>query len=225
MTPLPPAVLAGLLGWGTLAGVDLVSFPQALLSRPLVTGTVAGMLVGQPETGMLVGLLLELFALDVLPVGAARYPDYGPGVVGGVVLASGGAVDLTLGVAGGYALLIAVLGGWSLQVLRRINGRTLRRFAAGLAAGDAAAIHGVQYRGLAADVLRSLLLTLVAIGGGLWLRNHLPATDRLGLVTAVAVGTALAAAAGGAIRSAGREARLRWLAVGAGLGLVMAALR
>lgn len=225
MSPLGPAVLAGLVGWGTVAGVDLVSFPQALLSRPLITGAVTGLLVGAPEAGLQVGLLLELFALDVLPVGAARYPDYGPGVVGGVLVAADGGLSLTLGVAGGYALLVAVLGGWSLQALRRVNGRVLQRYAAGLAAGDAAAIHAVQHRGLAADVGRSLLLSLVSIGGALVLREHLPATDRLAMVSAVAVGTALAAAAGGAIRSAGREARLRWLAVGAGLGLLMGALR
>ena len=225
MSPLPPAVLAGLVGWSTVAGVDLVSFPQALLSRPLVTGAGAGLLLGEPVAGLQVGLLLELFALDVLPVGAARYPDYGPGVVGGVVVASGGALHLTLGVAGGYALLVAVLGGEGLQALRRVNGRVLQRYAAGLAAGDAATIHAVQYRGLAADITRSLVLSVVSIGGALWLRDRLPATDRLALVTAVAVGTALAAAAGGAIRSAGRGARLRWLAAGAGLGLRIAGRR
>ena len=85
--------LLGLLGWGTLVGVDLVSFPQAMLSRPLIAGAGAGLVLGEPVAGLQIGLLLELFALDVLPVGAARYPDYGPGVIGAVVLASG--VELT----------------------------------------------------------------------------------------------------------------------------------
>ena len=45
----------------------------------------------------------------------------------------------------------------------------------------------------------------------------------LGL-TLVAVGCALSAAGGGALRSAGRGARLRWLAAGAVVGLVLAVL-
>ncbi len=217
--------LAGLLGWGTVVSLDLVSFPQALLSRPLVAGAVTGLLLGTPATGLAVGLVLELFALDVLPVGAARYPDYGAGVVGAVVLASGGALGLTLGVATGYALLLAVLGGWTLQWLRTANGHTLERHAAGLAAGDGGVIAWVQWRGILGDGLRGLCLTALAVAGALWLRTRLPGTERLAYVTAVAVGTGLAAAAGGAIRSAGRDARLKWLAAGALLGLLMAAMR
>ncbi len=223
--PVSWAQLFGLLGWGTLVGVDLVSFPQALLSRPLIAGAGAGLVLGEPEAGFKIGLVLELFALDVLPVGAARYPDYGAGVVGAVVLASGAEPTFVLGIATLYALLFATLGGWSLQWLRRVNGRTLESAAAGLAAGDAATIRSVQYRGVAGDLVRSALLTALAVGVALWLRPRLPLTERMELVSAVAVGTAVAAAASGAIRSAGREARLRWLAAGAGLGLLMAALR
>ncbi|MBL8977837.1 MAG: PTS sugar transporter subunit IIC [Gemmatimonadetes bacterium] len=223
--PVSWAQLFGLLGWGTLVGVDLVSFPQALLSRPLIAGAGAGLVLGEPEAGFKIGLVLELFALDVLPVGAARYPDYGAGVVGAVVLASGAEPTFVLGIATLYALLFATLGGWSLQWLRRVNGRTLESAAAGLAAGDAATIRSVQYRGVAGDLVRSALLTALAVGVAFWLRPRLPLTERMELVSAVAVGTAVAAAASGAIRSAGREARLRWLAAGAGLGLLMAALR
>nr|MBA2626511.1 PTS sugar transporter subunit IIC [Gemmatimonadales bacterium] len=66
-----------LLAWATICGVDLVSMPQVMLSRPLVAASVAGWIVGDLEAGLRVGALLEMFALDVLPVGAVRYPDYG----------------------------------------------------------------------------------------------------------------------------------------------------
>lgn len=169
MTDLLPWQLACLLCWGTLAGVDLVTFPQALLSRPLVVGAGTGLLIGDPVTGLQVGLVLELFALDVLPVGASRYPDYGPGLVGAVVLASGGALHHNLGVATLFALGCAGLGGWSLLWLRQVNGRALERHAAGLAAGSAATIATVQYRGVASDVIRSALLTAANLGVALWL--------------------------------------------------------
>jgi mannose/fructose/N-acetylgalactosamine-specific phosphotransferase system component IIC len=217
--------LAGLAGWGTLVGIDLVSFPQALLSRPLIAGAGAGLILGEFPIGLQVGLVLELFALDVLPVGAARYPDYGPAVVGAVVLAAGGTSERVLGLATLFGLGLAVLGGLSLRALRQANGRIIHRYAAGLAAGDAGTIARIQYRGLAGDMLRSLVFTGFAIGLGLLLRPRLPDGERYASVTAVAVGCGVASALGGAIRSAGRGARLRWLAAGAGLGLLLGALR
>ena len=81
-------------------------------------------------------MLLELFALDVLPVGAARYPDHGPATVAAVAAAAGAPWE-RLGSAGLLALLLAVLGGWSLQLLRQFNARAMHRRAAALAAGRA----------------------------------------------------------------------------------------
>lgn len=222
MTEWTPVIFGALLAWGTLAGIDLVSFPQALFSRPLVAGAGAGFLLGDLETGLRVGAVLELFALDVLPVGASRYPDYGAGVVGAVVLTAGTPWPLTLGLATGFGLVFAVLGGWSLQLLRTANGRMIQRAAAGLAAGDAGTIARVQLRGLLADALRGALLTALALLLAVGLRPLLPASPRFELVTAVAVGVGLTAVLGGAIRSAGRSARLRWLGAGAGAGLLLA---
>lgn len=217
--------LAGLLLWGAVVGLDLVSFPQALLSRPLVAGAGAGLILGDPVAGLQIGMTLELFALDVLPVGASRYPDYGPGVIGAVMLASGSEMARTLGIATLFALGFAVLGGASLQLLRRANGRLIQQRAAGLAAGDAATIAGIHYRGLLGDLVRSLALTSLALGLALILRPRLPGADRLVMVSAVAVGCAAAAALGGALRSAGRGARFRWLMVGVAVGLLLAVLR
>jgi mannose/fructose/N-acetylgalactosamine-specific phosphotransferase system component IIC len=223
--PLSSAVLVGLLGWGVLVGVDLVSFPQALLSRPLIAAAGAGMILGDPVSGLEVGMAIELFALDVLPVGAARYPDYGAGAIGAVVLASGRPLDEVLGFAAFFALGFAMIGGWSLQVLRRANGSLVRRNAAGLAAGDPATIALIQYRGLAGDAMRSLLLTGLALATALLLRPVLPEGPRFVLVTAVAIGCGAAAALGGAVRTAGWGTRLRWLLVGSGAGLLLAVLR
>ena len=225
MMPLPPLTVIGLTAWGTCAGLDLVSLLQGLFSRPLIAGAGAGLLLNDPEAGLRVGLLLELFALDVLPVGAARYPDYGPGVVAAVVLVSGTPWSQSLGLAALFALAWAALGGWSLQRLRQVNGRALARNAAGLAAGDAGAIARLQHEGLFGDLVRSLLLTTSGLAVAMLLRSHLVLTARFESVTAVAIGAGVAAAAGGAIRSAGRGARLRWLVAGVAVGLLAAALR
>lgn len=224
MMVMEPLVLVALLAWGVLAGLDLVTFPQALLCRPIVAGAGTGLLLGDPLAGLQVGAVLELFALDVLPVGASRYPDYGAGVVGAVLLLHGHAAGETLGMAVFFALVMAVVGGLSLQWVRQVNGTRVQQAAAGLAAGDAGVVIGLQLRGILSDILRSFILVLAAVVAALILRPHLPSGERFELVTAVAIGAGCAAAAGGAIRSAGTPARMRWLAVGGGLGLLAAAI-
>jgi mannose/fructose/N-acetylgalactosamine-specific phosphotransferase system component IIC len=218
------AVIALLLAWGTLTGMDLVTFPQALFSRPIVACTGAGLILGDGQTGLVMGVLLELFGLDVLPVGASRYPDYGPGAVAAVTMITGGSWEERLGLGTLFALTMAVLGGWSLVWLRQVNGRMIQHQAAGLAAGDASTVSGIQLRGLAGDLLRSLALTAVGLLFAWLLRPHLPVGPRYVLVTATAIGAGVAAATGGALRAAGRGARLRWLVIGTGIGLLAAVL-
>src|SRR5207302_210528 len=65
----------GLLAWGTLVGLDLVSVPQMMIARPLVAGPIAGAMLGDVWTGLSLGVLFEVFQYEVLPVGAARYPE------------------------------------------------------------------------------------------------------------------------------------------------------
>jgi PTS system mannose-specific IIC component len=217
--------LALLLAWGTLVGVDLVSFPQAMIARPLVAGSIAAMLLGDLDTGLKVAVVMELFALDVLPVGASRYPDYGPATVGAVAFAAGKPWEAALGPAILIGLFAAVLGGWSLQWIREDNARAIQRRSAGLAAGETRTIALLQYGGLARDVLRSFGLTAASLAGAVAVAARLPMFSSLRIVTAVAIGAGLAAAAGGAIRSAGGGARIRWLAAGVGVGLLIAILR
>jgi mannose/fructose/N-acetylgalactosamine-specific phosphotransferase system component IIC len=225
MSELSPQVVISLLLWGTLVGLDLVSVPQAMISRPLVAGTVAGWLAGDVEAGLRIGVLFELFALDVLPVGAVRYPDYGPATVAAVGLGTGAPWELGLGVSAALGLVLAVLGGWSLQVVRRWNARAIQRQAAALAAGESSAIRWLQYGGVLRDALRGFILTLL----GLVLASTITESVRLDRQTAVAftlvaIGSALAAAAGGAFRSSGRGSRLKWLVAGLAVGTVIAVL-
>ncbi|MGN6390960.1 MAG: PTS sugar transporter subunit IIC [Gemmatimonadales bacterium] len=225
MSELTPLSFALLVVWGGIVALDLVSVPQAMLSRPLVVGPVAGWLAGDVEAGLRVGVVMELFALDVLPIGAVRYPDYGPATVVAAGLAVGAPWELGLGLAVGVGLVVAAIGGWTLRLVRRLNARAIQRRAAALAAGESGAIRLLQYGGLVRDAARGVVLT----GGGLlvawalvrWLRLDRPTAVGL---TLVAVGTGIAAAVNGAVRSAGRGARLRWLAAAAAVGTVLAVL-
>lgn len=58
---------------GTLC-LDRV-FVQSLISRPIVSAPIIGMILGDPYTGMIAGALIELFWIDRLPIGIYIPPN------------------------------------------------------------------------------------------------------------------------------------------------------
>lgn len=225
MTALPlPAHAFLLLLWGTVVGLDLVSVPQGLLSRPLVAASVAGwLLTGDVEVGLRVGALLELFALNVLPVGASRYPEYGPAAVGAAVAAAGMPLSEGVGFGALLGLALALVSGWSLEWLRHANARHVHRLSSALNAGSADAIRRLQWAGVTRDVARSAGMTALALMAAyLWWGVRGIDFSRIPhLLTPVLVGVGLAAALSGALRTAGGGRRMAWLGVGLATGLVV----
>jgi PTS system mannose-specific IIC component len=219
----PVLTVVLLLAWGTVVALDLVSVPQMMIARPLVAGTVAGWIAGDFASGFRVAVVMELFALDVLPVGAARYPDYGPATVGAAVLmAHRGAWQESLGLAVALALVVASLGGWTLGRLRHRIGRAVRRGAAGLDAGDPQTIGHLQLGSIMLDASRGLLLTTVALVLAWIIAQYVVLDPGTGaLLSVIAIGSGIAAVIGGALRSAGQGARLRWLVAGGMVGLLL----
>ena len=149
---------------GALLGLDVVSFPQAMVSRPLVAATLGGAVLGEPLNGLLAGAILELIALETLPFGASRYPEWGSAAVVGGALAAlqpASAGAMSLAIVG--ALATAWIGGWTMVVLRRINAAWARRHRASLDAGSYRTVVGLQIFGLTADLLRGAALALIAL--------------------------------------------------------------
>jgi PTS system mannose-specific IIC component len=220
---LEPLAVGTLLVWGTIVGVDLVSFPQAMLNRPIVAGSVAGFLIGDLETGLRIGMLLECFALDVIPIGATRYPDYGPASVVGTAVASFAGWQDPTGLGVMVGLLLALAGGRAMEFVRRLNGRLARVAAPALALGDAGVLARLQRTGLVADAVRSLLITAAGLGLA-WL--VLPWLGALGdagrALRLVAVAGALVAAITGAARRAGSGVPRMLLGLGMVAGGVLA---
>src|SRR5262249_1780996 len=59
--------LAG--AWGALVSLERRAFLQAMFSRPLVAATGMGLLLGQLQTGLYLGMILELFYLGTASLG------------------------------------------------------------------------------------------------------------------------------------------------------------
>ncbi len=150
---------------GALLGLDVVSFPQAMLSRPIVAATLAGAFIGNPAAGLTIGVVLEMIALDTLPFGASRYPEWGSaGVVGGALFAaqpSGmpGALPACLLAT----LLTASISGWSMVVLRRIIALRLERTRDRIEEGSRDALLSLHLSGMTMDLLRAGLVTTIAM--------------------------------------------------------------
>ena len=215
-------VQAALLGWGMLCGIDLVSVPQMMIARPLVAGALAGAILGDVETGLRLGVLFELFQFDILPVGAARYPEYGPATVAAVAAAYGARGGFGLGVIVG--LVTALIGGSSMQLLRRLNARAANRAGALIEAGDADALVRVHVAAIARDGVRALLVTLTGLALARLARAMLlPALSvrTLTLVGVAGAAGALAAATAGTLRLVGWGRPLTWLALGLGGGAAL----
>ncbi len=186
---------------GAVLGLDVVSFPQAMVSRPIVAATLAAAVAGEPGRGLLVGAILELVALETLPVGASRYPEWGSAaVVGGALYAlhpEGAAGALVLAVT--CALATAFVGGESMILLRRLNGQLARAQSPGLQAGSARSVTRLQLAGFGFDLLRGFVLTVLALHLSLPLLSatvgHWGADARLSRAVVVGVAATVAGSA------------------------------
>ena len=186
---------------GAVLGLDVVSFPQAMISRPIVAATLAGALIGQPGRGLVMGVALEFFALESLPFGASRYPEWGSAaVVGGALFAmtpDDTAAAMTM--AALAALVMATVGGTSMVALRRWNADWARRQQSGIDRGSGRTIVGLQLAGMTADLLRGGLLTFGALAVFSPLRTAIlgtfsfPGTLSRAVVVSVASAVGLAA--------------------------------
>jgi PTS system mannose-specific IIC component len=217
---LPLAILGGVLG------LDVVSFPQAMISRPLVAATITGTLLGHPAAGLLLGAALELIALETLPFGASRYPEWGSAsVVGAAIFVTDStqpAGAMTLGILA--ALATTWVGGWTMVQLRRWNALLARRRREALEAGSRGAVISLQLTGMTADLVRGALLTALAYAAlspltrasiGLW-------TVDARISRAVIVAVTSSIAAGAAWKLFHSTAGARWFFVsGLAVGLLM----
>ncbi len=230
MTPDGFMMLLPLAVLGAVLGLDVVSFPQVMISRPIVASTLAGALIGQPGRGLVMGVALEFFALESMPFGASRYPEWGSAsVVGGVLFAQtpdGTAAAMT--VAALAALVTASVGGSSMVVLRRANAFWARKQQSRIARGSGSAVVALQLGGMTSDLLRGGLLTLVALLVFVPLHEAITATVTIGSTVSRAVVVASASAVGLAAvwKVVHSTAGARWyllggLALGFGISAVL----
>lgn len=209
---------------GAITGVDAVSWPQAMISRPLVAATLGGAVMGDPTAGLLVGAVLEVVTMRHVPLGATRCPDPGPA---GIVAGATGAVaagPMGLGVAAVVGWGVGWMGARTVEWLRWANTRIMAGPPAGELAVRPARLERRHRLAMGLDGLRGAVVVGTLLVPAVALGRLVPGPEGgmaelvlvTGLVGAVATG---AGAAGGTLSSD------RWggilVALGAGGMLVL----
>lgn len=159
---VPALALVSLVG-GILA-LDATSVGQFMISRPLVAGAVTGWVLGDPLQGLFLGAILELYLLVSFPVGGARFPEGSTATVVAVASAAGVAGVGSVPVAIAVGLVWGHLGGFTITVLRRVNGHLVPEPEGGTV--DPRSVASSHMKALLLDFLRGFLVTLAGVVAG-----------------------------------------------------------
>jgi mannose/fructose/N-acetylgalactosamine-specific phosphotransferase system component IIC len=185
---LDPGTWILLLGLGLWTALDQSACLQILVSQPLVASWLAGWFVGDPESGLAIGVLLQGVWARALPLGASPLPFVGPAaVVGGALAALAPGPRLSLGpvLAVPEAVPLAVVLGVSIAVgeagrpllseVYRRRGPLVELALSAARNGRAEGIRIAHLLGMVSTALLGLsLVTAGLLAGGLLL-HHGPA--------------------------------------------------
>lgn len=114
--------------WGGIVALDTTAAFQIMISHPLVSGSVVGLLLGNFPLGFAIGIILELIWLNELPIGAASFAE---GNIGGTVAAASAILVVeetsrsspSIALALLLSVLISWIGGHLVIFLRQVNGK------------------------------------------------------------------------------------------------------
>jgi PTS system mannose-specific IIC component len=218
-----------------LAAVERKGFLQAMLSRPIVLGPVAGWALGDPQGGLLVAAPLELFWLGAVNLGAALPVHEALGtaaIAGGTVLAGRA---LGTGATPQIAVLaillcapLALLGRRADRLVEAWNERLALRADSALAHHDPRAAVRVNLQGL---VLPFVICAVLAPAGAAVAEATIPALLRAapGAAGPLRLGffafSALACASGAKALRAKASPRIFLAALGVAVAVAVAAGR
>lgn len=212
--------------FGGIVGLDGTSFPQIMISRPLVAATLGGLATGHPGVGAAVGVVVEAFHLAILPIGASRYPEAGTAAAAAafaLAAVGAGAGPVALLLTLGFALAWGRIAAVSVGITRHINERLVLGPARTVTVGEVERKHMAA---MAFDFIRGGLITVAGAAiawGYLWVvLSSLRADATLAQAGLTIV---LSGAAAGALTIFGglKERRLSFLS-GAAIGTILVLL-
>ncbi len=118
--------------WGGIVALDTTAVLQILISHPLVSCSVTGVILGNFKIAFLIGVVLELIWLNELPVGAAPFSE---GNIGATVAAAVAILvynqtlrmQMAIPLACVLGVAVSFVGGYLVIWARNINSRIYSR--------------------------------------------------------------------------------------------------
>jgi mannose/fructose/N-acetylgalactosamine-specific phosphotransferase system component IIC len=156
---------------GGIAALDRTEAFQTMLSQPLVLGAIVGFFLNDLQTGVKIGILIQLIYLWVVPIGTAIYPD---STIGGIVGTFGFIVllqsfpdrtELVLFFSLLYIVVFSLFAGWTLIKQRELNLKLIRKADLYVEETEVSKINKLFFRGLLGSFGRGVILTGLGIAG------------------------------------------------------------
>lgn len=165
----------GLSMIGALLALDYAMLGQFMISQPIVTGAIFGMVFSDFQSGLLIGTMIQLLFIGILPVGAFIPSDHT--VTGGmtacIALMLMQKLGLPLGQATMIGLALAIPAGFisgKLDILvRKINCKWNGIIDRNLNTRPMAILRAASIAGIGLTWIRSFIVYFVWIGGVTWL--------------------------------------------------------
>lgn len=145
--------------WAFIVAIDQFDFLESLY-QPIVTGAVVGAILGDLQTGLIVGGTYQLMTIGNMPVGGAQPPN---AVIGGImatVFAISSGLDTTAAV--GLAVPFALFGQYMVTLLFTVMSPIMSVADKMAANADTKGIVRLNYMAMAA---LGILFALVCVGG------------------------------------------------------------
>lgn len=145
--------------WAFIVAIDQFDFLESLY-QPIVTGAVVGAILGDLQTGLIVGGTYQLMTIGNMPVGGAQPPN---AVIGGImatVFAISSGLDTTAAV--GLAVPFALIGQYMVTLLFTVMSPIMAVADKMAANADTKGIVRLNYMAMAA---LGILFALVCVGG------------------------------------------------------------
>ncbi|MFH1006692.1 MAG: PTS sugar transporter subunit IIC [Candidatus Latescibacterota bacterium] len=212
---------------GGLVALDTTAGPQVMLSQPIVACPILGFLLGDPQTGLMFGTILELIWIGTVPAGASRFFDSNMAAVaatgaaiwaiqqGEVARASAALLALVV------VLPIGLLGSRMTVGVRKLNSHLIRGADRAAGAGQSFRVSGHHACGAGFSFLRGVLLSLFGtFFGGLFVSavaRFLPPGREGGfsMVSLALIGLGIASG----LMLFGKKRALPYIAIGVGIGI------
>lgn len=166
---------AALILFSGIVELDTTCGPQILVSEPIVTCTVLGLLFGNPALGLLLGILFQFLCLGYLPLGGEQFTDVNMAAF--IATASLFTASRLFGLEGTalhaamtpvmiYGVGIGRLGISLRNAERRMNGARSVKYIEALGAGMQVSPARTHLAGMATAFCKGVLMTLVLVPVG-----------------------------------------------------------